>query len=106
MADKEHTPFHKCGPEGLLRQVVNAAERHGVEISAENALFRCDGDAFRQTENNCGANVVGDAGTSRAVRMHSFTFLRLCDTLMEEGNFAEFAKFVRNMSAGAAGGLE
>ncbi|EEH55083.1 glycoside hydrolase family 14 protein [Micromonas pusilla CCMP1545] len=106
MADKEHTPFHKCGPEGLLRQVVNAAERHGVEISAENALFRCDGDAFRQTEKNCGANVVGDAGTSRAARMHSFTFLRLCDTLMEEGNFAEFAKFVRNMSAGAAGGSE
>ena len=29
--------------------------------------------------------------------MRSFTFLRLCDSLVEEGNFAEFETFVRDL---------
>ena len=96
MNDGEHTPFHMCGPEGLLRQVVETAGRQDVEVAAENALYRCDAAAFRQIVRNCKGEDDGVEGKPPA--MHSFTFLRLCDSLMEEGNFAEFASFVRNMN--------
>lgn len=97
MSDGEHTPFHMCGPEGLLRQVVEAGGRHGVEVAAENALYRCDAAAFSQIVRNCkGEDEGGDGGKGPA--MHSFTFLRLCDSLMEDHHFTEFEAFVRNMN--------
>jgi beta-amylase len=36
--------------------------------------------------------------------MHSFTFLRLCESLMEHDNFAQFETFVRDMSGDSGGG--
>ena len=99
MSDGEHPPEMRCGPEGLLRQVVAAADRHGVEISAENALYRCDSGAYKQMVRNS-MGLSGDGGGG----MHSFTFLRLCDSLMEPDNFAQFETFVRDMSGDSAGG--
>jgi hypothetical protein len=97
MNDGEHTPAHMCGPEGLLRQVVEAAGRHDVEVAAENALYRCDAAAFKQIARNCKGDDDGE-NRGKPPAMHSFTFLRLCDSLMEEGNFAEFEAFVRDMN--------
>ena len=99
MSDGEHPPEMRCGPEGLLRQVVAAADRHGVEISAENALYRCDSGAYKQMVRNS-MGLSGDGGGG----MQSFTFLRLCDSLMEPDNFAQFETFVRDMSGDSAGG--
>ena len=53
MSDREHNPGYLCGPEGLLRQVVAAAARAGVDVAAENALYRCDAVAFKQMVRNC-----------------------------------------------------
>jgi beta-amylase len=36
--------------------------------------------------------------------MRSFTFLRLCDSLVEEAHFAEFEKFVRDLGGTSEGG--
>ena len=94
MSDREHDPEHKCGPEGLMRQVVRCAARHGVDVAAENALYRCDATAFKQMVRNCKR---GDAESSGA-GMTSFTFLRMCDSLFEEHNFRAFATFVRDLS--------
>jgi hypothetical protein len=99
MSDGEHPPEMRCGPEGLLRQVVATADRHGVEISAENALYRCDAGAYKQMVRNS-MGLSGDGGGG----MHSFTFLRLCESLMEHDNFAQFETFVRDMSGDSAGG--
>jgi len=92
MSDREHNPGYLCGPEGLLRQVVAAAARAGVDVAAENALYRCDAVAFKQMVRNCKRG-----GIENGEGMRSFTFLRLCDSLVEEGNFAEFETFVRDL---------
>ena len=94
MSDREHDPEHKCGPEGLMRQVVRCAARHGVEVAAENALYRCDATAFKQMVRNCKRG----GGESSGAGMTSFTFLRMCDSLFEERNFREFATFVGDLS--------
>ena len=94
MSDREHDPEHKCGPEGLMRQVVRCAARHGVDVAAENALYRCDATAFKQMVRNCKRG----GGESSGAGMTSFTFLRMCDSLFEERNFREFATFVRDLS--------
>jgi beta-amylase len=92
MSDREHDPQNRCGPEGLMRQVVSCASRFGVDVAAENALYRCDATAFKQMVRNCKRG--GDGG------MTSFTFLRMCDSLFEEQNFQEFRTFVRDLSGG------
>ena len=94
MSDREHDPEHKCGPEGLMRQVVRCAARHGVDVAAENALYRCDATAFKQMVRNCKRG----GGETEGAGMTSFTFLRMCDSLFEERNFREFATFVRDLS--------
>ncbi len=99
MSDGEHDPRFACGPEGLLREVVAAAGRAGVRVSAENALYRCDATAFKQMVRNCKR---GCAGSGEGMR--SFTFLRLCDSLVEEAHFAEFEKFVRDLGGTSEGG--
>ena len=66
-------------------------------MAAENALYRCDATAFKQILHNCkgwGDSPGGGGGGA----MSTFTFLRLCDSLMEEGNLAEFAAFVKSMN--------
>ena len=80
MSDREHNPGYLCGPEGLLRQVVAAAARAGVDVAAENALYRCDAVAFKQMVRNCKRG-----GIENGEGMRSFTFLRLCDSLVRGG---------------------
>jgi beta-amylase len=98
MSDREHDPEHKCGPEGLMRQVVRCAARHGVDVAAENALYRCDATAFKQMVRNCKRG----GGETEGAGMTSFTFLRMCDSLFEERNFREFATFVGDLSGNDA----
>lgn len=41
MRDCEHPPEGKCSPQGLLQQVIECGERHGISLAGENALQRC-----------------------------------------------------------------
>lgn len=40
MRDCEHPPEGKCSPQGLLQQVIECGERHGISLAGENALQR------------------------------------------------------------------
>ena len=108
MSDREHDPKHMCGPEGLMRQVVECASRAGVPVAAENALYRCDAVAFKQMVRNCKRGGGGSsAERSEYVPnggMTSFTFLRMCDSLFQDSNFPEFELFVSDLSGGGADG--
>lgn len=48
MKDTEQPWYALCSPEGLLRQVANAAKVAGIRVSGENALPRFDAEAFSQ----------------------------------------------------------
>ena len=89
MRDCEHPPEGRCSPQGLLRQVLGCAERHGVPLSGENALQRYDADAF----DRIAESAFGRAG--RAGRMEQLTFLRMGDLMFD--NWPSFTAFVRRM---------
>jgi hypothetical protein len=89
MRDCEHPPEGRCSPQGLLRQVLGCAERHGVPLSGENALQRYDADAF----DRIAESAFGRAG--RAGRLEQLTFLRMGDLMFD--NWPSFTAFVRRM---------
>lgn len=97
MRDCEHPPEGRCSPQGLLRQVLCCAERHGVPLSGENALQRYDGDAF----DRIAESAFGRAG--RAGRLEQLTFLRMGDLMFD--NWPSFTAFVRRMR-GSSGSPE
>jgi len=55
------------------------------------------GDGERAWDGDGGG--FGDGGDGAPPAMRSFTFLRLCDSLMEDDNFAAFEAFVRDMNS-------
>lgn len=80
-------------------QVLHAGWREGLEVACENALPRYDVGAFNQIIQN--ARPEGMVWDRRPMnRISSFTFLRLGQELLEEGNWAEFVRFVRRMHVG------
>jgi beta-amylase len=112
MRDSDHDAAHKCSPEKLLKQVLRECARKGVRVHGENALLRLDEDAYAQILRTYGRGEAPSSepelqperdsdASSNVVEaaLSSFTFLRSCDALYEEDNFARFTNFVRRMSA-------
>ena len=103
MRNEEHTGEARCGPEGLVQQVLNACWRVGVEVACENALPRYDADAFDQIVANARPDGIDYEGLP-ARKISAFTFLRLGPDLMDDCNWWRFASFVKAMHAGLVGG--
>eukprot|EP00850_Spirogloea_muscicola_P004636 SM000020S05986 [mRNA] locus=s20:231535:236334:- [translate_table: standard] len=89
----------RCGPEGLVRQVLNAGWAETLEVACENALPRYDRVAFDQILVNARPDGINRGGPPKR-RVSTFTFLRLCPDLLQERNWNEFVRFVRHMHAG------
>jgi len=79
MRDAEQ-PSHSS-PESLVWQVHEAAARHGLLLSGENALARYDEAAYQQI-------------FSYEHILHSVTYLRLSETLVQYDNLQRFKRFV------------
>jgi beta-amylase len=89
MRDCEHPPEGRCSPQGLLQQVLECAEAHGVPLAGENALQRYDEHAFdRIAESAFGK-------TARSGRLEQLTFLRMGDLMFD--NWEAFCAFLRRM---------
>jgi beta-amylase len=89
MRDCEHPPEGRCSPQGLLQQVIECAEHHGVPLAGENALQRYDSYAFdRIAESAFGRS-------ARAGRLEQLTFLRMGDLMFD--NWDAFSSFLRRM---------
>ncbi|GJP51534.1 hypothetical protein CLOM_g10699 [Closterium sp. NIES-68] len=89
----------RCGPEGLVQQVLDAGWQEGLEVACENALPRYDVAAFDQIIHNARPDGINWSGRPLR-RISSFTFLRLGPDLLRERNWAEFVRFVRRMHVG------
>ncbi|KAK6140620.1 hypothetical protein DH2020_025637 [Rehmannia glutinosa] len=83
-------PEALADPEGLVWQVLNVARDVGIRMATENAL------PCYQSE---GYNKIVEISKPDPQGRHvcAFTYLRLCQQLMEEGNLLEFEKFVKRM---------
>lgn len=89
MRDCEHPPEGRCSPQGLLQQVIECSERHGVPLAGENALQRYDDYAFdRITESAFGRN-------AQAGRLEQLTFLRMGDLMFD--NWEAFSSFLKRI---------
>eukprot|EP00897_Mesotaenium_endlicherianum_P000438 jgi/Mesen1/10395/ME000081S09781 len=97
MRDTEQPMYAMCSPEGLLRQVVNAAKLAGVRVSGENALPRFDEPAHEQIVRKSRLQLEG---VSMDEPMSSFTFLRMSERLFRPENWRNFVLFVRHMREG------
>lgn len=99
MRDEEHYWAARCGPEDLVRQVLNAGWKEGIEVSCENALPRYDRVAFDQILRNARPDGISKESPPKR-RVFSFTYLRLGQDLMQENHWREFILFVGRMHAG------
>ncbi|EIE25773.1 glycoside hydrolase [Coccomyxa subellipsoidea C-169] len=87
MCDAQHPPVALCGPEGLLRQVREAAAAAGVSLGGENAL-------------PCFSPGHVDA----LPMMRSFTFLRLTPEMLKPSYQATWTRFMHRMRNNRARG--
>ncbi|KAK4418631.1 Beta-amylase 2, chloroplastic [Sesamum alatum] len=94
-------PEALADPEGLVWQVLNAAWDVGIPVASENALPCYDRQGFSKILQN--AKPYGDPDKRH---LSSFTYLRLCPDLMEEHNFTEFERFVKQMHGESVQGLQ
>ena len=77
MADAEHPPWCESSPEGLLHQVLAAAEEEGVALAGENALQRYDAAAL----DRIAASALGRSALRG--RLDQLTFLRMGDLMFD-----------------------
>lgn len=96
MQDNEQPSEAGCGPEALVRQVLNAGWKEGIEVSCENALPRFDEEAYDQIVRQSRPEGINETGPPKK-RISAFTYLRLSQELMQEHSWKEFNKFVRRM---------
>lgn len=80
----------RCGPRQLVGEVFKAAADNNVRVAGENALERYDWGAYAQILKAYRSVKEGGA--------YGFTLLRLGPALLQDENFAVFAKFVQGMS--------
>ncbi|WVZ66210.1 hypothetical protein U9M48_015467 [Paspalum notatum var. saurae] len=97
MRDSEQPAAAMSAPERLVRQVLSAAWREGVEVACENALSRYDRRGYNQMLRNARPNGVGAGAGGR--RVAAVTYLRLSEELLAGNNFRVFRTFVRRMHA-------
>eukprot|EP00440_Ansanella_granifera_P010611 gb/GFBE01011513.1/.p1 GENE.gb/GFBE01011513.1/~~gb/GFBE01011513.1/.p1 ORF type:complete len:495 (+),score=74.32 gb/GFBE01011513.1/:1-1485(+) len=90
MRDVEQPRNARASPERLIVQVQKATEAAGLEFSGENALQRYDQTAFDQM-------------LSYKAYIHSLTYLRMTETLVESSNLDRFRTFVGRMHEGSGG---
>ncbi|XP_042389004.1 beta-amylase 2, chloroplastic-like isoform X1 [Zingiber officinale] len=88
----EDFPEAMADPEGLAWQVLNAAWDAGIPVSSENVLPCYDRDSYTKILDN--AKPLNDPDRRH---LSSFTYLRLCSTLLQNHNFLEFERFVKQM---------
>jgi len=81
MRDVEQPSHSSSSPESLVRQVQEAAARQGLMFSGENALARHDEAAYQQM-------------LSYKDVLHSVTYLRMSETLVQYDNLQRFRSFV------------
>jgi beta-amylase len=84
----EHQHGCGCSPESLVHQTRSTAWQYNLKYSGENALHVESEDQFNQI-------VKQSYWNGKAI--HSFTFLRLSDKLMEPTILQRFANFVQKM---------
>lgn len=76
-------------PESLLRQIVTACKKHGVEVSGQNSSIFGGPNAFDQIKRNLlDDNEVVDL----------FTYQRMGAAFFSPDHFPEFTEFVRNLN--------
>ncbi|KAJ3686290.1 hypothetical protein LUZ61_015454 [Rhynchospora tenuis] len=91
--NREEFPEAMSDPEDLIWQVLTTSWQIGIRVACENALPCFGREDYQRVLENAkpalkereGRNLVG------------FTYLRLCPTLFEQQNFAEFKQFVKKM---------
>ncbi|KAI8465551.1 MAG: beta-amylase [Monoraphidium minutum] len=93
MRDCEHPPEGRCSPQGLLQQVLECAEAHGVPLAGENALQRYDEHAFERIAESAFGK------TAAAGRLEQLTFLRMGDLMFD--NWDAFTAFLTRMRGAA-----
>lgn len=99
MRNREHPVDAKSGPQELVQQVVSCGWRENIEVAGENALSRYDRDGYNQILLNARPNGINADVDHPKRKMFGFTYLRLCDKLLKEPNFATFKTFVKRMHA-------
>ncbi|XP_021724362.1 beta-amylase-like isoform X1 [Chenopodium quinoa] len=98
MKDYEQPGYAKSAPQELVKQVLSASWRESIEVAGENALPRYDPNAYDQMLLNARPNGVNRDGPPK-LKMYGLTYLRLCNQLLDGGNFGTFKTFVRKMHA-------
>jgi len=83
MSNHEQDQQCMSNPEGLVKQVAEAARSNGASFNGENALPRYDRTAY-------------DKILQQRGNLHAFTYLRLTPELLN-GGFGEFKSFVDRM---------
>ncbi|KAG8391827.1 hypothetical protein BUALT_Bualt01G0227500 [Buddleja alternifolia] len=97
----DQPPASSADPEALVWQVLNAGWDVGIRVASENALPCYDRKGYNKILENA-KPFDHPAGK----HLSAFTYLRLCDDLLEETNFKEFERFVKRMHGEAAPDLE
>lgn len=93
MRDCEHTHDGRCSPEGLLQQVIEAANLMDVPLAGENALQRYDYHAFQRITHSA----FGQSASAGS--LVQVTFLRMGDLMFD--NWSAFMQFLRIMKGDA-----
>jgi len=89
MRDCEHPHDGRCSPEGLLAQMIEAADLLGVPLAGENALQRYDYHAFQRITHSAFGQSASEG------RLVQVTFLRMGDLMFD--NWAAFLEFLSSM---------
>jgi beta-amylase len=72
-------------PPALVQQIADDAKWAGLRFEGENALECYDSGAYSRIKGWVSKGLV------------TFTYLRLCDTLMQDNNYGTFRQFVIDM---------
>ncbi|KAL3622109.1 Leucine-rich repeat receptor-like serine/threonine-protein kinase bam2 [Castilleja foliolosa] len=88
----EDSPEASADPKGLINQVTFVAWYLGVPVASENVLPCYDRESYNKILEN--AKPLDDPV---ACHYSAFTYLRLSPYVMEDQNFTEFERFVKQM---------
>ncbi|KAL3622089.1 Leucine-rich repeat receptor-like serine/threonine-protein kinase bam2 [Castilleja foliolosa] len=85
-------PEALADPEALVWQVLNAAWETGISFASENALPCYDRRGYEKI-----LDIAIPYGEPNGRHFTAFTYLRLSSCLLEDGNLAEFVRFLKGM---------
>lgn len=94
LLDSEEDESNPSGsPEGFLRQLIFAAREFGVPMTGENSSGSMNDSSMKQVIRNSRFYWYGGYEPS-----FSFNFLRMGKNLFDPHNWAQFTRFVKQMS--------